>query len=370
MRFKWLSEYVASIVSTDSTASWRQHLQERLQELQLPDPQALYCHIKSTSAEALEHILIACAVYLLVCLGLYKLTFWLSRPHQEQQRQREREREQEQERETDQDRQHLQNINARGDPPTEGGLKRALQSGLGLRSVRLPRAGAMERVLLVTAHPDDECMFFGPLIYSLTRRQGCQVYILCLSNGNFEQQGKVRRQELWRSCSKLGIPESNIMLMNATNLPDDPNVDWRPDAVAGLILHAVESLSIQAIFTFDRDGVSSHPNHCAVYYAAASLCLANLLPKDCKFYTLDSINLVRKYLSIFDLLCTCLMSTHWCILSWREAGIVRSAMMEHQSQMKWFRWLYIYTSRYMFINSMRQINLSDVELEMQIHDDN
>jgi len=47
---------------------------------------------------------------------------------------------------------------------------------------------------------------------------------------------------------------------------------------------------------------------------------------------------------------------------------VRSAMKEHQSQMRWFRWLYIYTSRYMFINSMRQINLSDVELEMQIHD--
>jgi len=42
--------------------------------------------------------------------------------------------------------------------------------------------------------------------------------------------------------------------------------------------------------------------------------------------------------------------------------------MEHQSQMRWFRWLYIYFSRYMFINSMRQINLSDVELEMQIHD--
>ncbi|EDV41755.1 uncharacterized protein Dana_GF17341 [Drosophila ananassae] len=332
MRFNWLSEYVASIVSTESaTSSWRQ-----LQE-QLLDPQAIYCRIKSTSAEALEHIVIACAVYLLVCLGLYKLTFWLSR-------------------------------HSNATQSESGGLKKALQSGLSLRSVRLPHAAHMERVLLVTAHPDDECMFFGPLIYSLTQRQGCQVYILCLSNGNFEQQGKVRRQELWRSCSKLGIPESNIVLMNATNLPDDPNVDWRPDAVAGLILHAVESLSIQAIFTFDRDGVSSHPNHCAVYYAAASLCLANLLPKDCKFYTLDSINLVRKYLSIFDLLCTCFMSTHWCILNWKEAGIVRSAMMEHQSQMKWFRWLYIYTSRYMFINSMRQINLSDVELEMQIHD--
>ncbi|XP_017020479.1 N-acetylglucosaminyl-phosphatidylinositol de-N-acetylase [Drosophila kikkawai] len=350
MRFNWLSEYVASISSSIDRESspWRQ-LQQQVQQLTFT-PQAIYCRIKSTSAEALEHVVIACAVYLLVCLGLYKLTFWLSTPpaggaHN--------------------------NNNAppgSGDERESGGLKQALQSGLRLRSVRLPKTTHMERVLLVTAHPDDECMFFGPLIYSLTQRQGCQVYILCLSNGNYEHAAKLRRQELWRSCSKLGVPESNIVLMNATNLPDDPNVDWRPDVVASLILHAVESLDIQAIFTFDRDGVSSHPNHCAVYYAAASLCLANLLPKDCKFYTLDSINVVRKYLSIFDLLCTCFMSTHWCILNWKEAAIVRSAMKEHQSQMKWFRWLYIYTSRYMFINSMRQINLSDVELEMQIHD--
>lgn len=84
---------------------------------------------------------------------------------------------------------------------------------------------------------------------------------------------------MWQACAQLGIPESNIILVNATNLPDDPNVDWKTDAVANIILHTVESLGIQAIITFDRDGVSQHPNHCAVYYAAASLCLANLLPK-------------------------------------------------------------------------------------------
>ncbi|XP_016996347.2 N-acetylglucosaminyl-phosphatidylinositol de-N-acetylase [Drosophila takahashii] len=358
MRFNWLSEYVASI---SSISPWRQ-LQQQVQQL-VPNPQAIYCRLRSSSAEALEHVLIACAVYLLVCLGLYKLTFWLSECAAGAQSPRD-----EDSNNAGSGDQEELNPSPDGNPPPSGGLKQALQSGLRLRSVRLPKTAHMERVLLITAHPDDECMFFGPLIYSLTQRQGCQVYILCLSNGNFEHKAKVRRQELWRSCSKLGIPESNIVLMNATNLPDDPYVDWRPDAVASLILHTVESLDIQAIFTFDRDGVSSHPNHCAVYYAAASLCLANLLPKDCKFYTLDSINVVRKYLSILDLLCTCFMSTHWCILNWKEAAIVRSAMKEHQSQMRWFRWLYIYTSRYMFINSMRQINLSDVELEMQIHD--
>lgn len=39
-----------------------------------------------------------------------------------------------------------------------------------------------KRVLIVIAHPDDECMFFGPTIFRLCE-QGAEVYLLCLSNG-------------------------------------------------------------------------------------------------------------------------------------------------------------------------------------------
>lgn len=39
-------------------------------------------------------------------------------------------------------------------------------------------------VLIVTAHPDDECMFFGPLITSLVSQKSCSVYLLCLTNGS------------------------------------------------------------------------------------------------------------------------------------------------------------------------------------------
>ena len=39
-----------------------------------------------------------------------------------------------------------------------------------------------KRILFVTAHPDDECMFFGPAILNLN--QYCKVYLLCLSSGN------------------------------------------------------------------------------------------------------------------------------------------------------------------------------------------
>ena len=40
-----------------------------------------------------------------------------------------------------------------------------------------------KNVLFVTSHPDDECMFFGPTIVTLTNDTDCSVYLLCLSRG-------------------------------------------------------------------------------------------------------------------------------------------------------------------------------------------
>lgn len=39
------------------------------------------------------------------------------------------------------------------------------------------------RVLFIMAHPDDECMFFGPTILNTIRSSGSTVYLLCLSTG-------------------------------------------------------------------------------------------------------------------------------------------------------------------------------------------
>jgi N-acetylglucosaminylphosphatidylinositol deacetylase len=41
-----------------------------------------------------------------------------------------------------------------------------------------------KRILLLIAHPDDEAMFFAPILLSLTRPElGNHVKILCLSSG-------------------------------------------------------------------------------------------------------------------------------------------------------------------------------------------
>lgn len=39
------------------------------------------------------------------------------------------------------------------------------------------------RALLVCAHPDDECMFFGPAVIGLQRHRHLTLYLLCLSTG-------------------------------------------------------------------------------------------------------------------------------------------------------------------------------------------
>lgn len=86
------------------------------------------------------------------------------------------------------------------------------------------------RVLLITAHPDDECMFFGPVIQKLSKMKDIQLYLMCFSigmyfrfysiiislsahvSGDFEGKGSLRKCELYESCKILGIEEGNVLL--------------------------------------------------------------------------------------------------------------------------------------------------------------
>lgn len=180
--------------------------------------------------------------------------------------------------------------------------------------------------------------------------------------------------------------------MNATLLPDDPTVAWKPQLIAKQILKQVHTLDIDTVITYDRDGVSHHANHSAIFYASISLYVTNLLQDGkncfpqtkivsfnilinwkllvffpgCRLFTLDSVNVCRKYTFLFDLLLSMTLSNTWCILNWTDFRRVQKAMHEHRTQMVWFRRLYIIFSRYMIINTLREIQISDAELEMQI----
>lgn len=98
------------------------------------------------------------------------------------------------------------------------------------------------------------------------------------NTGNYEQKGNVRQTELWNAAAVLNIRMENITLISATHLVDDPNANWKTETIAKFILKSLESLDIDVLITFDREGVSHHPNHSAIYYATASLCLSGLIP--------------------------------------------------------------------------------------------
>jgi N-acetylglucosaminylphosphatidylinositol deacetylase len=129
--------------------------------------------------------------------------------------------------------------------------------------------------------------------------------------GDYDKQGHLRKDELWNSCRVFDINQQNITLVNCTLLPDNPTVEWNVEVVSQLIQNHIEQLDIDLLITFDKDGVSHHKNHQAIYYATASLCLSGLMPSTCRILVLETVNVVRKYLSLFEVLITLALSTNW-----------------------------------------------------------
>uniref|UniRef100_T1HH69 N-acetylglucosaminylphosphatidylinositol deacetylase n=1 Tax=Rhodnius prolixus TaxID=13249 RepID=T1HH69_RHOPR len=202
------------------------------------------------------------------------------------------------------------------------------------------------RVLFVTAHPDDECMFFGPTILSLVQSKA-QVNIVCLSLGDLYGRGKNRKKELWLACETLGIDSSLIWLYNHDKLKDDPKVEWRAGLVASIILRTVETLDIDTIITFDKKGVSGHKNHTSIYRAMSLLKSRNSLPSTCRVYLLESVSILRKYTFYADLLLSVLFrNSYLYVCSRKEHKLIVSAMSKHVTQYVWYRKLFMLFSSY------------------------
>ncbi|XP_003132072.1 N-acetylglucosaminyl-phosphatidylinositol de-N-acetylase isoform X1 [Sus scrofa] len=217
----------------------------------------------------------------------------------------------------------------------------------------LPGGGS--RALLVTAHPDDEAMFFAPTILGLARL-GHQLSLLCFSAGDYYNQGEIRKKELLQSCDVLGIPSSSVTIIDNRDFPDNPAVRWDPGRVADVLLRHIELNSIDLVVTFDAGGVSGHSNHVALYAAARTLCAEGKLPKGCKVLALQSVNRLRKYISLLDLPCSLLLARDALfVLTRQEVAQAQKAMSRHRSQLLWFRRLYVLFSRYLRINSLRRL---------------
>ncbi|KOS15835.1 hypothetical protein Malapachy_3486 [Malassezia pachydermatis] len=209
--------------------------------------------------------------------------------------------------------------------------------------------------LVVTAHPDDECMFFGPVIQTLVRAN-VTVSALCLSEGNAEGLGSLRRHELFASYHALGVPNDHVTCLDDPQLPDSMELTWDPEHIRQLLLSYLSYRDIDTIITFDHQGVSLHPNHKAVYHGVQAMQARwpaehGSRPKVWALVTLSWRSKFLGYLasmgqlaSTYDVLILTPWATYWQSLM---------AMRQHASQLVWFRYLYVLCSSYMHANAFR-----------------
>lgn len=129
-------------------------------------------------------------------------------------------------------------------------------------------------LLAIFAHPDDETFRCGGTLALLTQH-GVRVQVLTATRGQAGSRGNpplcapeelpaVRENELRCACSALGIQPPILF-----DYQDGQLAKADPEQLAAQILQIVKETRPQVMLTFGADGLSGHPDHIAIGFAAA-----------------------------------------------------------------------------------------------------
>jgi len=250
--------------------------------------------------------------------------------------------------------------------------------------------------VLVIAHPDDESMFFVPTIHALQRhrqrqRNHHQLWLLCLTTGNYDGLGQVRCQELI-STTRQVFRFDRVLLCDDDQVQDHPRLAWDTHYVAQLIKQTIRSAlheetfvklisSIQLI-TFDELGVSRHINHRDTYLACRQLVTNDdtEIPH-LELWTLRTDTNPLFFFRYTPVLSWALLLLTWCRL-WPQSttryhhsndknnhpentyrcitnrlqypSLNWHAMASHRSQFVWYRRLFVVFSCYTYVNRLER----------------
>ncbi|PGG99218.1 hypothetical protein AJ79_08648 [Helicocarpus griseus UAMH5409] len=262
-----------------------------------------------------------------------------------------------------------------------------------------------KRICLLIAHPDDEAMFFAPTLLAMTQPSlGNHLKILCLSSGDADGLGHIRKKELKASALRLGLrSESDVFVVDdPSRFPDSMTATWSAPQIASLLASAfapelsssssstsngtsstnkAPTATIDILLTFDKSGVSNHPNHRSLYHGARTF-LQNLMKGKSGYacpvtlYTLSTTSILRKYIGVLDGpfsmvqgLAGALMDRKGTSSTLKDrqpkrllfiSGIgdwvraIKAMVGSHKSQMVWFRWGWVGIGRYMVVNDLKR----------------
>ena len=125
------------------------------------------------------------------------------------------------------------------------------------------------KMMLVVAHPDDECFGFGGAL-ALAADRGIDTYVICLTDGQAathrgdagsgQELGAMRRAEFAASCKILGVTHHELLDYQDGRLEF---VDL--SKTAGRIVERIRRFKPDVVITFGSDGgPNTHADHMTV----------------------------------------------------------------------------------------------------------
>lgn len=217
----------------------------------------------------------------------------------------------------------------------------------------LNRVGNKSTVLFVTAHPDDEAMFFMPSLRAF-KEEGTSVHLLSLTIGGADGLGIQRTQELLAAADDLRVCATAL---NSRDFTDGFASAWDVEAAAAAITTHVRcsGVSFDTLVTFDAYGVSRHPNHRDTHLAAVIALRSHAL-RGVEALQLRTVAI--PFVAGLEVLLLPLLIAkgrqiggrrlfwqHSCTASWL-------GMRSHGSQWRPFRKAYVLLSRYSYLNEL------------------
>jgi LmbE family N-acetylglucosaminyl deacetylase len=125
------------------------------------------------------------------------------------------------------------------------------------------------KLLLVTAHPDDECFAFGGAL-ALAADAGVETSVVCFTDGqaatnrgvaeSAEELGQMRRAEFAASCAILGVAHHELL-----DYQDGQLEFANFSEAAGKIVERIRRFKPNVVLTFGGDGgMNTHADHTLV----------------------------------------------------------------------------------------------------------
>lgn len=186
-----------------------------------------------------------------------------------------------------------------------------------------------KKLLVITAHPDDESYCFAGLI-QIAKSAGLVVDILCLTAGNPHHPKStdkpLRTAELNTAAALLGVDEVILKDLDATKMPS------QKVRIKATLSETFKTRKYDCIATFDYSGITGHVDHIILGQELIKL-LPNLKPKP-KILLRVPDTREKRYFTDNKAMKHALSATHVAGYSFGQSIKKIRAILAHKSQIK------------------------------------